>query len=61
MIFEHSKYFFAKDNACHRGVEVRESMEDTIGVKSAIGNEAVDVGMPCKKITEGLGGEDEAR
>ena len=35
-------------------------MEDTIGVKSAIGNEAVDVGMPCKKITEGLGGEDEA-
>jgi len=36
-------------------------MEDTIGVKSAIGNEAVDVGMPGKKITEGLGGEDEAR
>ena len=34
-------------------------MEDTIGVKSAVGNEAVDVEMPCKKITEGLGGEDE--
>ena len=43
MIFEHSKYFFAKDNARHRGVDVRESMEDAIGVKSAVGNEAVDV------------------
>ena len=60
MIFEHSKYFFAKDNARHRGVDVRESMEDAIGVKSAVGNEAVDVGMSCKKITEGLCGEDEA-
>jgi hypothetical protein len=36
-------------------------MEDTIGVKSAIGNEAVDVRMPCKKIAEGLSGEDESR
>jgi len=29
-------------------------MEDTIGVKSAIGNEAVDVGMPGQEVAKCL-------
>jgi len=34
-------------------------MEDTIGVKSAISNEAMDMRMPCHEVAKGLDGGDE--
>ena len=47
LIFEHGKYFFAEDDKSLRGINRRERMEVTERIKSAISNEAVDVGMPC--------------
>ena len=60
MIFKHSKYFFAKDNKCFRRIDRREWMEIAGGIENAISNEAMDMRVPCQKITKGLDGEDEA-
>jgi hypothetical protein len=61
MVFKHGKDFFAKDNVSLRGIDTRERMEVAGGIKNAISNEAMDMGMPGEKITKGLDGEDEAR
>jgi len=60
MIFEDSEYFFAEDDVSLRGVDMRERMEVVVGVKDAISNEAMDVGMPSEEITKSLNREDEA-
>jgi hypothetical protein len=54
IIFEHSKHFFAEDESSLRGIDVREGMEVIGGVKDAVGNEAMNMGMPGKEIAEGL-------
>ena len=36
-------------------------MEIAGGIKNAISNEAMDMRVPCQKITKSLDGEDEAK
>ena len=60
IIFEHSNHFFAEDIVSFGGIDMRERMEVIGGVKDAISDEAVYVGMPGEEITEGLNREDEA-
>jgi len=46
MIFKHGQDFFTKDKESHRGVDLRESMEDAVRVEGVIRNKIMDMGMP---------------
>jgi len=59
MVFKHGENFFAKDNECLRVVDMGKRMEVTVGIKSAISNEAVNVRMPGEKIAKSLDRGDE--
>ena len=60
MIFEHGEDFFAEDDESMRGIDMRNGMEVAEGIKNAISNKAMDVGIPGEEVAKGLDGGDEA-